>query len=168
MEMLKSVTRNLLMQEQIVVTVERARAVRPIIQMLIDNARKNDKNGLAECRQWIDKVDTATGKRSTKASVTEKLYGELAERYKNVDSTKVGYTRSYTLLHRKSKHIPMAVVELIDGPHDTLKALEREMPRLQKGAAERSDLFSTAEPKVQGIETPYKHLHPGRLRVVQK
>lgn len=82
------------------------------------------------------------------------------ERYKKIN-TNTKYTRVYNLLHRQYHHVPMAVVELVGGPRDTLINLEKYKEELAKFKEQNGDLFSLdPDQLVQSLETkPRGRMH---------
>ena len=86
------------------------------------------------------------------------LYGPLRARYQEKDE---GFTRSYSLLHRKYRHASMAVVELVNGPRDTIQNLEKFKDELATFKETNGDLFAMdLDSMIQGVDSiPHGRLH---------
>ena len=98
--MLRNMAASLIKHEQIKTTLPKAKELRPYIEKLITLAKKGGLSNrrLAHSRLLDD------------AQLT-KLFGELAERYKDRNG---GYTRVIKAGYRASDAAPMAVIELVD------------------------------------------------------
>ena len=90
----------LIKHEQILTTTAKAKELRPYVEKLVTLAKKGGLSNrrLAHSRLLDD------------AQLT-KLFGELAERYKDRNG---GYTRVIKAGYRASDAAPMAVIELVD------------------------------------------------------
>ena len=101
--MLKNLANNLIKQEQIVTTIEKAKETRRVAERLITLAKRDTLNArrLAFARTRDEAVVT-------------KLFGELTERYK---ARKGGYTRIVKVSERRwGDAAKMAMIELVDHP----------------------------------------------------
>ncbi len=101
--MLKNLANNLIKQEQIVTTIEKAKETRRVTERLITLAKKETLNArrLAFARTRDDEV-------------VAKLFGELTERYK---ARMGGYTRIVKVSERRwGDAAKMAMIELVDHP----------------------------------------------------
>ena len=98
--MLRNMAASLIKHEQIKTTLPKAKELRPYVEKLITLAKKGGLSNrrLAHSRLLDD------------AQLT-KLFGELAERYKDRNG---GYTRVIKAGYRASDAAPMAVIELVD------------------------------------------------------
>ena len=132
---LKNLVTSLIMKEQIVTTKARALAVRPIVEMMITNARANKSDLRQEVESWTVNHD----------KVIPLLYGPLRSRYANYPVDRY-HTRIFNLVHRGYGHADMAVVELVDGPRDTLKNLEKYRGELEKFKDTHRDMLFTKPP----------------------
>jgi len=101
--MLKNLANNLITQEQIVTTIEKAKETRRVAERLITLAKRDTLNArrLAFARTRDEAVVT-------------KLFGELTERYK---ARQGGYTRIVKVSERRwGDAAKMAMIELVDHP----------------------------------------------------
>jgi large subunit ribosomal protein L17 len=98
--LLRNLAQSLIKHEQITTGIAKAKELRPYVEKLITLAKKGGLSNrrLAHSR-LLDDVQLA------------KLFGELAERYKDRDG---GYTRVIKAGFRASDAAPMAVIELVD------------------------------------------------------
>ncbi len=95
----KSLAGNLVMHGRIVTTEARAKAIRPVVEHLITEAKKQN---LAAFRRLLSKTDK---------TVAAKLYYDLAARYKN---RRGGYLRiSHTDIARRRDGSFRAVIEFV-------------------------------------------------------
>lgn len=96
---IKSLSDNLIMRGRIVTTEARAKALRPAVERLVTEAKKQN---LAAFRRLLSKTSKASA---------EKLYYELSSRYKNRHG---GYLKiSRTELSRKRDGSPRAIIEFV-------------------------------------------------------
>ena len=98
--MFANMAASLLLHEQIVTTLPKAKEMRAIADKLITLGKRGD---LHARRQAISQIRDVT--------VVGKLFSELAERYKD---RKGGYTRVLKAGFRYGDNAPMAVIELVD------------------------------------------------------
>ena len=98
--LLRNLAQSLIKHEQITTGIAKAKELRPYVEKLITLAKKGGLSNrrLAHSRLLDD------------AQLT-KLFGELAERYKDRNG---GYTRVIKAGYRASDAAPMAVIELVD------------------------------------------------------
>jgi large subunit ribosomal protein L17 len=90
----------LLKYENIVTTLQKAKALRPYVEKIITKSKNNtihSKRLIAE-----DIKDRA---------IVTKLFNDIAQRYKNRNG---GYTRIYKLGYRKSDGAETAMIELVE------------------------------------------------------
>lgn len=130
--MLKNLVSSVIMKEQVVTTRARALAARPIVEMVIRNARDNKPDLRQEVEEWTVNHD----------KVMPLLYGPLRVRYNDRPGSLL-HTRVFNLGHRGYRHADMAVLELVDGPRDTLRNLDRFSGELNKLKAENKDMLFT-------------------------
>lgn len=98
--MLANMAAALIKHEQIVTTLPKAKAVKPVVEKLITLAKKG---GLANRRLAIARLRDE--------AMVRKLFAELAERYAERPG---GYTRVLKAGFRYGDNAPMAVIELVD------------------------------------------------------
>jgi large subunit ribosomal protein L17 len=122
--MLKNLANNLIREEQIVTTIEKAKETRRVAERLITLAKRDTLNArrLAFARTR-DEV------------VVAKLFGELTERYK---ARAGGYTRIVKVSERRwGDSAKMAMIELVDHPKlDKKKKAKAEAAAPEAGATE--------------------------------
>jgi large subunit ribosomal protein L17 len=113
--MLQNLANNLIKQEQIVTTIEKAKETRRVAEKLITLAKRDTLNSrrLAFARTRDN-------------DVVSKLFGELTERYK---ARKGGYTRIVKISERRwGDAAKMAMIELVDHPKLDRKKKAKEAP----------------------------------------
>ena len=98
--MLANMAASLIKHEQIMTTLPKAKAVKPVVEKLITLAKKG---GLANRRLAIARLRDE--------DMVRKLFSELAERYQDRPG---GYTRVMKAGFRYGDNAPMAVIELVD------------------------------------------------------
>jgi large subunit ribosomal protein L17 len=98
--MLANMAAALIKHEQIVTTLPKAKALRPVVEKLITMGKKGD---LSSRRLAISRLRDE--------EMVRKLFATLAERYKERAG---GYTRVLKAGFRYGDDAPMAVIELID------------------------------------------------------
>lgn len=106
--MLKNLANNLIKNEQMVTTIQKAKEARRVAEKLITLAKKDNLNSrrLAFARTRDE-------------AVVAKLFGELAERYKGRNG---GYTRIVKISEtRWGDAAKMAMIEMVDHPELTKK-----------------------------------------------
>ncbi len=102
--MLANMSASLIKHEQIVTTLPKAKALRPVVEKLITLAKKGD---LASRRLAISRLRDE--------DMVRKLFSTLAERYQERPG---GYTRVLKAGFRYGDNAPLAVIELIDRDPD--------------------------------------------------
>jgi large subunit ribosomal protein L17 len=101
--MLKNLANNLISQEQIVTTIEKAKETRRVTERLITLAKRDTLN-----------ARRLAFARTRDEAVVAKLFGELTERYKARNG---GYTRIVKVSERRwGDAAKMAMIELVDHP----------------------------------------------------
>ena len=126
--MLKNLANNLIKNEQMVTTIQKAKETRRVAEKLITLAKKDNLNSrrLAFAR-------------TRDAEVVTKLFGELAERYK---SRKGGYTRIVKISEtRWGDAAKMAMIEMVDHPE-----LTKKKKATKEASAEATQAAETADP----------------------
>lgn len=120
---------SLLQHEQIQTTLPKAKEIRPIVEKLITLGKQG---GLAVHRRLISQLQDH--------SITAKLLGDLAERYK---SRAGGYTRIIKAGFRRGDMAPMAIIELVDRPE----------PKSEKPEKKKKSTVESATSVVEGEAT---------------
>ena len=98
--MFANMAASLIKHEQIVTTLPKAKALRPVVERLVTLAKKGD---LGARRLVLSRMRDETQ--------TKKLFDTLAPRYKTRNG---GYTRVLKAGFRYGDSAPMAVIELVD------------------------------------------------------
>lgn len=114
----------LLKHEQIATTLPKAKDLRPVVEKLITLGKRG---GLHARRQALAELQNDT-------KITAKLFGPLAERYKE---RKGGYTRVLKAGFRYGDQAAMAVIELVD--RDT------EAKGLDSGPSQKESVAESTE-----------------------
>ncbi len=113
--MLKNLANNLIQQEQIVTTIEKAKETRRVAERLITLAKRDTLN-----------ARRLAFARTRDEAVVAKLFGELTERYKTRAG---GYTRIVKVSERRwGDAAKMAMIELVDHPVLDRKKKAKEAP----------------------------------------
>ena len=102
---------SLILHEQIVTTLPKAKDLRPIIEKMITLGKRGD---LHARRQAISQVRDG--------SVIPKFFDTLAPRYAGRNG---GYTRVLKAGFRRGDNAPMAVIEFVDRDPDARGAIDR-------------------------------------------
>ncbi len=101
----------LIRHEQITTTLPKAKDLRRVVDKLITLGKRGDLH--ARRQAWTTLRDD---------TLTQKLFGPLAERYKNRPG---GYTRVIKAGFRYGDAAPMAMIELVDRDEDAKGAEDR-------------------------------------------
>lgn len=129
--MFKNLANNLIKNEQMVTTIQKAKEARRVTEKLITLAKKDTLNSrrLAFARTRDE-------------AVVAKLFGELVNRYKNRNG---GYTRIVKISEtRWGDAAKMAMIEMVDHP-ELIKKKKKEKDAATEGATEatgNADPFS--------------------------
>lgn len=129
--LLKSLTRSMLLREQILTTETRAKEVQPIVEKLVTIARKGGADAPVEARLHarrlvrrfvdsnIDEFVRVSGEKGKGARVARnpyyvvpKLFEVIAPRYANRNG---GYTRITRVGFRRGDGAPMVYLEFVEG-----------------------------------------------------
>ncbi len=102
--MFANMAASLIKHEQIVTTLPKAKALRPVVERLVTLAKKGD---LASRRLVISRMRDETQ--------AKKLFDTLAPRYK---ARAGGYTRVLKAGYRHGDNAPLAVIEFVDRDED--------------------------------------------------
>ena len=124
----------LIKHEQISTTLPKAKDLRPVVEKLVTLGKRG---GLHARRQALSVLQDAT--------ITDKLFGALAERYKE---RKGGYTRVLKAGFRYGDKAPMAIIEFVDrdpaakgkdsGPVETAETPETTPPAAEPKAEKKA------------------------------
>lgn len=118
--MFKNMSAALILHEQIITTLPKAKELRPVVEKLITLAKRGD---LHARRQAIAAV--------ADVSLVQKLFDVIGPRYKTRNG---GYTRIMKMGFRYGDNAPMAVIEFVDRDETARGAVDRL--RLEQVAAE--------------------------------
>ena len=99
-----NLSKALIKHEQITTTLPKAKELRGVVDKLITLGKKG---GLSNRRLAIARLQDK--------ELVEKIFSELAERYKDRDG---GYTRVLKAGYRPGDDAPMAIIELVDRNED--------------------------------------------------
>jgi large subunit ribosomal protein L17 len=130
--MLRALTANLIAHERIETTDAKAKELRRVAERVITKARRlgavaytpSDKLSLADrarrlaAQKQVGKflqrftVVTESASESEKIDLVEKVFVDLAQRYKDRAG---GYTRIMKVGNRRGDNAPMSIIELVDG-----------------------------------------------------
>ena len=94
----------LIKHEQIVTTLPKAKALRPVVEKLVTLGKRGDLGSRRIAASRLRDED-----------MTQKLFGTLAPRYK---ARSGGYVRVLKAGFRRGDNAPMAVIELVDRDED--------------------------------------------------
>ncbi len=140
--MFRNMANSLILGEQMVTTVQKAKEVRRVVDRLITIGKREG-----------DSVRRLAFDRTRDQLVVKKLFGELAERYKSRNG---GYTRVLRMSDRRwGDAAEMAVIELVDHP---------VLDRKRKPKVASADAAATAETATQPMNR-LKKLFGGKKKV---
>jgi large subunit ribosomal protein L17 len=126
--MLKNLANNLIREEQIVTTIEKAKETRRVAERLITLAKKDTLN-----------ARRLAFARTRDEAIVAKLFGELTERYK---TRKGGYTRIVKVSERRwGDAAKMAMIELVD--HPKLDKKKKAKPAAENAEGTAAEATST-------------------------
>ena len=102
----KSMLRSLATEVIMYGTETRAKEVRSVVDELITLGKRGDLHARRQAAAVLHNViDESTGK-----TAVQKLFDEVAPKYKNVNG---GYTRILKTYNRKGDNAPMAIISLV-------------------------------------------------------
>jgi len=128
--MLKNLANNLITQEQIVTTIEKAKETRRVTERLITLAKRDTLN-----------ARRLAFARTRDEAVVAKLFGELTERYK---ARQGGYTRIVKVSERRwGDAAKMAMIELVDHPVLDRKKKAKETTDATAAEGQTAEAVST-------------------------
>jgi large subunit ribosomal protein L17 len=102
LSMLRNLAVSLIKHERIITTVQKAKEARRVVERLITYGKKGTLHARRLCASIVQDNE-----------VVRKIFGELAERYKNRNG---GYTRIIRIGYRKGDGAEQALFELVDRP----------------------------------------------------
>jgi len=105
----------LLKHEQIVTTLPKAKELAPIVERLITLGKRGTLHARRQAASKLPQISRELIKDEKELDVLAKLFGELAERYKERNG---GYTRVLKAGYRHGDAAPVAVIELVDRDED--------------------------------------------------
>ena len=117
--MFANMAASLILHEQIVTTLPKAKEIRPIVEKLVTLGKRGD---LHARRQAISQIRDV--------AVVSKLFDAIASRYANRNG---GYLRIMKAGYRHGDNAPLAVIEFVDRDVDA------------KGAADKARVAAEAE-----------------------
>ncbi len=109
--MFANMAASLIMHEQIVTTLPKAKELRPIVEKLVTLGKRGD---LHARRQAISQIRDV--------AMVGKLFDTIGERYKDRQG---GYTRVLKAGFRHGDSAPMAVIEFVDRDPEARGAIDR-------------------------------------------
>lgn len=135
--MLSNMAISLITHERIETTLPKAKALRPFVEKLVTLGKKGTLHhrrlAVSKLKQ-SDPHNHTPAKRRGRPAPVSKLFGELAERFKDREG---GYTRIYKLGPRQSDAAPMALIEWVE-PLDVSSKEDEKIPA-KKPKAEGDD-----------------------------
>ncbi|CAO0800704.1 unnamed protein product [Mucor circinelloides] len=122
--LLRNMVSSLVEHGRIETTVAKAKTIQPIADSIITLGKKGDVEAKKQALAYLNSRDITM----------PKLFDELAPRFANRQG---GYTRIQRIGKRYGDNAPMAIIEYIDGPSDTLRetvtsTLARKFSETQK------------------------------------
>lgn len=171
--MLRSLTANLIAHERIETTDAKAKELRRVAERVITKARRlgeiaytpNDQLSLAdrarrhaaqkEVAKFLQRFATVTTSTDeTKVDLVEKVFVELAKRYKDRAG---GYTRIIKVGNRRGDNAPISIIELVEaGDGKKVKKAERHEAEPNKAEPKKAEpkKADQAEAKTADAEGP--------------
>jgi large subunit ribosomal protein L17 len=170
--MLRALTANLIAHERIETTDAKAKELRRVAERVITKARRlgaiaytpSDKLSLADrarrlaAQKQVGKflqrftVVTESADESEKVDLVEKVFVDLAHRYKDRAG---GYTRIMKVGNRRGDNAPMSIIELVDSDKKIVRGAaaetEAKAPKAKPAAkaAAKDDAGEAAAPKAK-------------------
>ncbi len=118
--MLANLCQSLILHEQIVTTLPKAKDLRPVVEKLITLGKRGD---LHARRQAIAQIKDI--------SIVKRLFDVVGPRYKERNG---GYTRIMKAGFRFGDNAPLAVIELVDRDIEAKGAVDRARAEIQEAA----------------------------------
>lgn len=147
--MLRNLTTSLIKHERIVTTVQKAKALRAVVEPIITRARKANK--VTEMEKVLHHKREVLKKIKDRSTIV-KLFEDIALRYMDRDG---GYTRIYKLGNRKGDNAEMALIELVEEQLDTTKksTTKTKSTKTKIGKVEKT---TKDKPKAKATKTTEK------------
>ena len=120
--MFANMAASLILHEQIVTTLPKAKEIRPIVEKLVTLGKRGD---LHARRQAISQIRDV--------AVVSKLFDAIASRYANRNG---GYLRIMKAGFRHGDNAPLAVIEFVDRDVDAKGAADKARVAAEAAAAE--------------------------------
>ncbi len=120
--MFNNLVASLIVHEQIVTTLPKAKDLRPIVEKLITLGKRGDLH-----------ARRLAAARITDGAAVKKLFDTIGPRYA---SRAGGYTRVLKAGYRYGDSAPMAVIELVERDRDAQGAADRARPEASEAASE--------------------------------
>ena len=120
--MFANMAASLILHEQIVTTLPKAKEIRPIVEKLVTLGKRGD---LHARRQAISQIRDI--------AVVSKLFDAIATRYANRNG---GYLRIMKAGFRHGDNAPLAVIEFVDRDVDAKGAADKARVAAEAGTAE--------------------------------
>ena len=120
--MFANMAASLILHEQIVTTLPKAKEIRPIVEKLVTLGKRGD---LHARRQAISQIRDV--------AVVSKLFDAIASRYANRNG---GYLRIMKAGFRHGDNAPLAVIEFVDRDVDAKGAADKARVAAEEAAAE--------------------------------
>ncbi|MFF5211782.1 50S ribosomal protein L17 [Streptosporangium sp. NPDC000396] len=137
---LSNLATQLFQHGRITTTVTKAKRLRPLAERLITKAKKGDMHN----RRQVLTVVRDKG-------VVHHLFTEIAPTFAERPG---GYTRITKIGHRKGDAAPMAVIELVTEPLNTVRVGKAQAPAAEAPKAEETKVEEVAEETAEATEAP--------------
>ena len=105
--MLRSLATEVIMYGKLETTETRAKEVRSVVEELITLGKRGDLHARRQAAAYV-RAEVANDE--TGATAVQKLFDEVAPKYKDVNG---GYTRILKTYNRKGDNAPMAIIALV-------------------------------------------------------
>ena len=111
--MLRNLTTDLIVNEQITTTEAKAKDLRSIVEKMITLGKRGDLHARRQAAAYVRNVVASTEEKDDEIivqSALQKLFSELSSRYADRNG---GYTRIYKTTCRRGDGAPMVIIELV-------------------------------------------------------
>jgi len=130
--MFRNMVTSLIEHEQIETTDAKAKELRRVADKMVTLGKRGDLHARRQAASFI-----------RKRSVVSKLFGEVAERFKNRPG---GYTRIIKIGHRHGDAATMSMIELTDRSAASMSEADKKRERRRKAADKRAEAAATPPP----------------------
>ena len=120
--MFANMAASLILHEQIVTTLPKAKEIRPIVEKLVTLGKRGDLHARRQAISQIQDQDAV-----------KKLFDAIASRYANRNG---GYLRIMKAGYRHGDNAPLAVIEFVDRDVDAKGAADKARVAAEAAAAE--------------------------------